>query len=163
SPLPRAYTPSVLLTFTHPLLKGAGAAAARASQRRADAAREVAKAQRRAAAAEVLREVSRAYWELAYATSEAKIRKSSLGLAREQLRVVQENIAAGKQPASASAEVEVAVALREEEELLAEQELKVQSLELGRLLALEPIADGSIFAAAETPELVLCALDADRA
>jgi outer membrane protein TolC len=134
---PWVYTPSLQLTFSHPVLRGAGVAIARAGRRRASAARDIATLQREQALSTLLRDVSLAYWELAYSTAELQIRASSVELAREQLRAVEANIGVGKQPPSASAEVEVAVALRQEEELLAQQTVREHSVELRRLLGLE--------------------------
>jgi outer membrane protein TolC len=127
--------PSLRLSLQHPLLRGFGAAVARAPQRRTRVERDVASAQRAATAAALIRDVVSAYWDAAYAAEELTIRRAAAASARDQLGRVQANIGVGKQPPSASAEVEVAIALRDEAALLAEQALSDRQLELGRLCA----------------------------
>jgi outer membrane protein TolC len=130
------YAPSVRLAFQHPLLRGFGPSVARAPQRRAAVQVDLATAQQEGTAAALVRDVETAYWDLAYATQQLAIRRAAAASAREQLRRVQANIEVGKQPRSASAEVDVAVALRDEGVLLAEQSLSEQALELGQLLGM---------------------------
>ncbi|HJZ83874.1 MAG TPA: TolC family protein [Polyangia bacterium] len=144
SSLSEVVAPSLQLVFSHPLLRGIGRDAARAQRRRARAARDVATLNREASCAALLRDVIGAYWDLLFATEELEIRRALADSAREQLRVVQANIGVGKQPTSASAEVEVAIALRTEDALFAEQALAERTLELRRLLGLEvgPAAAG---------------------
>jgi outer membrane protein TolC len=145
------YTPAVQLTFLHPLLRGLGPAVARADQRRAAVLRDRATLERVATASTLLRDLVAAYWDLAYATQELQIRRSAAEAAREQLRRVQANIDVGKQPRSASAEIEVAIALRDEGVLFAEQALLDRSLEVGRLMGL-PAKDAAVLAAGDNPE-----------
>jgi outer membrane protein TolC len=71
------------------------------------------------------------YWELAYSAEELAIHRASAAAAREQLLRVQANVAVGKLPRSATAEIEVAIALRDDSVLLAEQALTERSLSLG--------------------------------
>src|SRR6185436_1782271 len=66
-------------------------------------------------------------------TEELDVRRSSADAARDQLRRARADIEVGKQPPSASAEIEVAIARREEAVLLAEQTMVERSLELERL------------------------------
>jgi len=129
-------TPSLLFTFSQPLLKNAGVSVARADRRRARVSNDVAALQKQATLARVLRDVTHTYWELGYASAELEIRRASVELAREQLRAVQANIAVGKQAPSSAAEVEVTIALREGDLLLAEQAVRSQSYELRRLVGL---------------------------
>jgi outer membrane protein TolC len=114
------YAPSLQLTFAHPLLRGRGVNVARADRRRARVRGDIASAQRDAAAAGLVRDVVSVYWDLAYATQELEIRRGAAASAREQLRRVEANVQVGKQPRSASAEVDVAIALRDEAVLLYE-------------------------------------------
>jgi outer membrane protein TolC len=145
------YAPGLQLTFQHPVLRGLGPSVARADQRRAAVQRDRATLERAAVAATLLRDVVGAYWDLALATQELDIRRGAAESAREQLRRVQANIDVGKQPRSASAEIEVAIALRDEGVLFAEQALLDRSLELGRLMGL-PARDSTAFMAADPPE-----------
>jgi outer membrane protein TolC len=130
------FAPALQLTLQHSLLRGFGIGVARADRRRARAQRDQAGAQREAVAASLLREVVAAYWDLAYATQELQIRQQSAAGAREQLARVLANIEVGKQPRSASAEIEVTIALRDESVLLSRQVLVDRALELGRLCGL---------------------------
>ncbi len=135
-PLPSAggaYTQALQLSLEQPLLRGSGAAVARAEQRRASFGRELARSQIASAATALLRDVVSGYWRLAHARSELEIRRASAAAARAQLERVQANIAAGKLPPSAAAEIEVAIALREDAVLLAEQTLTERGLGLGSL------------------------------
>jgi outer membrane protein len=130
------YVPSLRLTLEHPLLRGFGPGVARAPRRRAAVESDLAAAEREGTAARIVRDVETAYWDLAYATQELVIRRAAASSAREQLRRVQANIEVGKQPRSASAEIDVAVAFRDEAVLFAEQALSERALELGRLCGL---------------------------
>jgi outer membrane protein TolC len=127
------YAPSVQLTFSHPILRGFGASVARADRRRAAARRDIAGLLRDATAATLVRDVVRTYADVAAASDELEIRRSSADAARDQLKRAQADIEVGKQPPSASAEIEVAIARREEAVLLAEQTMVERSLELERL------------------------------
>jgi outer membrane protein TolC len=152
SPPTEVYTPQLTLGLTHSLLRGFGTDVARAQKRRARAQRDVALLNRDAAAANLLRDVESAYWDLAYAAEETAIRRQAAAAAREQLRVVEANIKVGKQPPSASAEVEVSIALREEDALFAEQQEVERAVELERLLNMDIGPDQPLLAAAERPQ-----------
>lgn len=152
SPPTEVYTPQLTLTLTHSLLRGFGTDVARAQKRRARAQRDIALLNRDAAAANLLAQVVSAYWDLAYATQELTIRKQAAAAARDQLAVVEANIKVGKQPPSASAEVEVSIALREEDALFAEQQLVSTAVELERLLNMDIGPDQATLTAAELPQ-----------
>ena len=131
-----AYTPALQLSFQHPLLRGFGVGVARADRRRSRVRRDLAGAQREGLAAALVRDVVGAYWELTFAARALEIRRAAASSAREQLQRVQANIDVGKQSRSASAEIEVAIALRDEDVLLAEQAVTDRALDLGRLCGL---------------------------
>jgi outer membrane protein TolC len=146
------YSPSLQLTFAHSLLRGRGVAVARADRQRARVRTDIASLQREATASALVREVVAAYWDLAYATQELQIRRDNAASAREQLRRVQANIEVGKQPRSASAEIDVTIALRDESVLFAEQALLDRALELRRLCGLPVEAAGATaLVAADAP------------
>jgi outer membrane protein TolC len=126
--------PSVRLFASHPLLRGAGVAVARAQRRRAAVARDAAGFERDATAAAIVRDVVLTYWETRLASDELQILGELTESARQQLLAVQAAISAEKAPVSAAAEVKVAVALRQDAALSAEQALRAQSAELARLL-----------------------------
>jgi outer membrane protein TolC len=147
------HTPSLALIVTQPLLRGIGPSVARQQLHRARAGRQVATLRREAAAADILRDVVAAYWELAYATEEVRIRRDSLDRAQKQLEEVKAQVNAGRKPRAALAEVDASVAGREEDLLRAEMALTERSLDMRRLLGLE-IGPGQIdLAAAEAPQV----------
>lgn len=132
-----AGVPALRLFVAHPLLRGAGVEVARAQRRRASVARDVAGLERAATAANVVRDVVVAYWQTHLASEELAIHRALSESARQQLLAVEASIDAGKLPRSASAEVKVALALRQDDALAAEALLTGQSLELARLVGLE--------------------------
>ena len=143
------WAPSLQLVLSHSLLRGIGVHTARAARYKAAALRDQNTLLRAATAAVLVRDVVSAYWELAYAREEFEIRKASAVSAREQLEIVKANIEVGKQPPSASAEVLVSIATRDEDALLAEQAARERSLDLERLVGMALDARAPRLAAAE--------------
>ena len=137
------YNPKLQLFFRQPLLRGFGETTRNADRSRARADRNVQELERENAAGNLVRDVIQAYWELAYAAQEVEIRKQSLALAREQLRITQAGIDVGKLAKTESLSIEQAIASREEELLLAQQNLSDRSIELRRLIGME-IGPGEI-------------------
>jgi len=137
------YTAKTQLTFSQPLLRGFGETTRNASRTRARAGFAVQELERENIAGNVIRDVVQAYWELAYAAQEVEIRKQSVALAREQLRITQAGIDVGKLAKTDSLAVEQAIASREEELLLAEQNRSERAIELRRLIGME-IGPGEI-------------------
>ena len=129
-----AYTPSLILSLTQPLLRGLGLSIARAPRLRAREQHDAAKLTAVASATSVVRDLVVGYWEYAFALSERAIREQSLELAKRQLEIVEANIEVGKLEPSASAEVEVAIALREDELRLAEAAVESRLAEVARLV-----------------------------
>jgi outer membrane protein len=127
------YSPALLLSLEQPLLRGFGVDVARADRLRARAGRSIASAEREGLATALVRDVVSAYWGLAHARHQLEIRNLSVAAAREQLERVRANIAVGKLPPSATAEIEVAIALREDAVLLAGQALTEAEVALARL------------------------------
>ncbi len=146
------WVPSLRLSFEHPLLRGFGVPVARAPRRRAAVQVDFVTAQREGTAATMVRDIESAYWDLAYASQELTIRRAAADSARDQLRRVLANIEVGKQPRSASAEIDVAVAFRDEAVLFAEQARAERALELGRLCGLRLTGkNAQELAATDTP------------
>ncbi|MBI4512374.1 MAG: TolC family protein [Deltaproteobacteria bacterium] len=157
------YSPRLTLSFKQPLLRGLSIDQARAGQDLARVGRDAAVLQQELTASNTVRDVVQAYWDLSYSVEELEIRKQSLALAREQLRMVQAGIDVGKLAPSASAEVEATIALRDEEVLVAEQALSERALELRRLAGME-IGPGEVMLeATDRPEPVAVEPDLDRA
>ncbi len=137
------YNPKLQVTFFQPVLRGFGEATRNSGRVKARADREVQEIERENAAGNLVRDVVQAYWELAYAAQEVAIRKQSVALAREQLRITQAGIEVGKLAKTDSLAVEQAIASREEELFTAEQNLAERSIELRRLVGME-IGPGEI-------------------
>ena len=130
----RAFVPSVTLSLSHPLLRGMGISVARAGRRRAQSALDATALQHLLVLTEFVRTLTQTYWELAFAAEQLEVRQASATRAREQLAAVRANIEAGKQPPSASAEVEVAIALREDDLLQADLYAQDRSVDLKALV-----------------------------
>lgn len=146
-----AVAPSLQVVFVHPLLRGFGPKVARAERRRVQAAWDVARLSRAAAVANQLRDLASTYWDLYYAAQELQIRQSAAESAREQLRRVNAQIEVGRQPPSAAAEVEVAIALRDDAALAAEQTVLERSIDLERLMG-QPASAERWLKAADVPQ-----------
>ncbi len=144
--------PSVQLALSQPLLRGAGEAVARAQQRRARLARDAAVLAREAVAAAVVRDVVVAYWDLVMAKEELSIRRALTESTQQQLYAVQANIAVQKLPPSASAEVLVAMAGRQDDAIAAEEALRGQSIELARLVGSLGPADAPALDPVDSPD-----------
>ena len=134
------HTPAVQLSIEQPLARGFGARIARAQSRQARLALDLARAEREGLAASLVRDVVIAYWAMAHAAGESEVRRASLAAAHDQLLRARANIAVGKLAPSASAEVEVALGLREDAALLAAQVVTERALSLGRLCGV-PVND----------------------
>ena len=144
-----SYNPAVLLTIDQPLLRGIGPTASRGLARRTRVEADAARLARENAAALAMREVVRAYWELRFAAESVEVSRRLAKAARDQLEIVAANIRAGKMPPSASAEVEVAAGLRDEQVLFAERSLLERSLELRELAGLPIDAANTVLTAAD--------------
>jgi outer membrane protein TolC len=143
------WAPSLQLVLSHSLLRGVGIHTARALKYKNRALRDSATLLRASTAAVLVRDVVSAYWELAYAREEEEIRRQLAASAREQLEIVKANIEVGKQPSSASAEVLVSIALRDEDALVAGEIARERSLDLERLVGMAVDAAAPRLAAAE--------------
>jgi outer membrane protein len=139
-----AKAPALELVWNQPLLRGFGYKAARGPLRKAREARSASALAKAGVAATIIRDVTLAYLELAYAAEDLSVRRELAQAARDQLAVVDANIKAGKMPPSARAEVEVSLGQREDDALLSEKLLLDQSL-LVRQLAGLPIGVGNTF------------------
>lgn len=147
------YRPTLSLTYFQPLLRGFGKTAARAPQRKARAQLDVAFLDRETSASTVVRDVVQYYWELAYAAREVDIRKASLTLAEEQLRITQARLDVGVGAPTDIAAVKQGIATRQEDLLLSEQNVTQRALDLRQLAGL-PIAPPHLRLVASDPLIV---------
>jgi outer membrane protein TolC len=128
---------SVQLTYFMPFLRGLGETTVRAQRHRAAAALDVAVLTRENTVTTVVNTVVQAYWELAYATKTVEIRKSSLDLAREQLRITQARLDVGVGAQTDVAAVKQGIATRESDLLIAELALSERALDLRQIVGLD--------------------------
>ena len=128
------HAPRAELVFVQPLLRGAGSRAWRAERRAAAAERDAVAAERDRAEAALVHDVTRTYWELAYAGREVAIRRGALALAREQLEVTRARAEVGTGSELEVLAVEQAIAAREAALLGAEQIENDRALALRVLL-----------------------------
>ena len=156
-----SWTSSIVASITQPLLRGRGSRVARAQRRQAEISRSAAELDLRAQATSALREVILAYWELAYAQRDLEIRRGSLELAKEQLRITRASIDAGATAPTEALAVEQIIATREEEIVAAELSLLQRALTLRRAAGLE-IGPNNLALATSAPfEVTPAAMDLD--
>jgi outer membrane protein len=135
-----SYDSELRLTLTQPLLRGFGSTVAEKDVHKAEIGRSVAGWRRAARAADILRDLVRAYWEVAFAARDLETRNGSLELAKKQLELTRAEIAAGRLAPVDSLAVERTIAEREEEVVIAENTLLARSIELRRLCGMRPDA-----------------------
>ncbi|HUH04626.1 MAG TPA: TolC family protein [Kofleriaceae bacterium] len=136
-----SWSHSVSASISQPLLRGRGEGVARARLRQVDLQRDVARLNREAAAISILGDVIAAYWELAFSIRDLEIRRGSLALAEERLRITRAGIDAGATAPTEALAVEQIIATREEEIVSAELTVLERSITLRRLVGLEVEAD----------------------
>jgi outer membrane protein TolC len=153
------YNSVLSLTFNHPLLRGFGAEITQANIRRQRVQKDVALLNRQMRAANVLRDVINAYWELSYWTQDLAIRRSAVDLAREQLRVTKAQIDVGRLAPIDQAAVERAIGDRLQEVVNSEQNLFFRTLDLRRLLGIASDPGAPPFAAADAPSALTRAVE----
>jgi outer membrane protein len=137
------------LQASQPLLRGRGSAIARAQIAIARIQRDAAALDQRRIAIQEVSNVVQGYWDLVFALRDLEIRRSSLDLARERLRLTQAGINGGKVAPSEALAVEQVIATREEEILAAEITVLDQSITLRRTAGLA-IAPGQLALTTET-------------
>ncbi|MEZ4401680.1 MAG: TolC family protein [Kofleriaceae bacterium] len=146
-----AYSGAITASLTQPLLRGRGEALVRAATRSAEVARDADALALDGAAVAVVEATVLAYFDLIAAERELTIRRASLGLAQERLRVTQAGISAGGVAPAERISVDQAIATREEDILAAEVAVVERSLALRRAAAM-PIGPGQLLLTA-TAEL----------
>lgn len=139
----KQYTETVTASFSQPLLRGRGRAQLDAAERIAVKNRDAAAVATRAAAITLVREVVLNYLNLVDAERQLEIRRASLELAKERLRVTQAGIDKGGVAKAETIPVEQAIATREEEVLAGELSTLDRSLTLRRQVGL-PVAPGDM-------------------
>jgi outer membrane protein len=139
------------LTFNHPLLRGFGLEVTQANVRKQRIQKDLALLNRQMRAANVLRDVVTAYWELSYATQDLAIRQSAVDLAREQLRITKAQIDVGRLAPIDQAAVERAIGDRLQDVAVSEQSLYNRALDLRRLLGAPADPSLPMLAATDAP------------
>lgn len=147
------YSPTVQLTYFMPLLRNLGESNMRAARRRAAVNYDISVLERENSVASVVNSTVQAYWELAYAAQDLDIRKSSLDLAREQLRITQARLDVGVGAQTDVAAVKQGIATRESDVLLAELALTERALDLRQLVGMDISPNDINLSAADRLEL----------
>jgi outer membrane protein len=137
------------ITLAQPLLRGLGTAGVD-PVRRARAQRDSSLHAAQLAAEETLRDIVVAYWELAYATAAVGVAEKSFSLSKKQLEQMAEGRRAGMVATNSVNAVEYQLAVREEALLRARVELRIRSMELRRLVALDVEGEGELVVPTET-------------
>lgn len=134
------WTDTISAQVTQPLLRGRGAAIARAQQARAQLSRDVSVLARRQVAIDAVQTVIAAYWDLALAERQLAIRRAGLDLIAERRRLTEAGINGGKVAPSELLAVEQAVATQQEQILNAEVAVVQQSINVRRAtgMSIEP-------------------------
>jgi outer membrane protein TolC len=155
------WVPTVQLTYFQPLLKGFGEKAFLGQRNVAAVNLDAASADLMNVAAGVVRDAVQAYWELVYQQREVEIRRSSLSLAREQLRVTQARLDVGVGAPTDLAEVRQTIATREEDLLLSQLTLSERALDIRQITGLKISPTDIALVATEeaTPQLSEVALE----
>ena len=158
-----ARTTDVRIVFRQPLLRGwDGDAAPRTQLARTRAARNVAELEATTTAAGAVRDIVRAYWEVRAARNEVEIRRTSLTLAEEQLRVTGARITSGRAADSEALAVGQAISVRQDELAQAEVTFVRRSTELRRLIGSEVSANAYEVEPLDAPVLAASDPDLDR-
>jgi outer membrane protein len=128
----KAWTDTIGVAVSQPLLRGRGRAIFEANEVRATLARDAAVLARRLAAIQTIQTMIAAYWDLVLAERSVAITQGSLDLARERLRVTTIGADGGKIPRSEIPAVLQIIATREEDVLNGELGVLNSSIALRR-------------------------------
>jgi outer membrane protein TolC len=131
------YSPALTVTFFQPLLRGFGEKTKYSGRSKAKIDRTVQDIERENSAGSTVQQVVAAYWDLAFAAEELKIRRQSLALAQEQARITRALVDGGKVARTENAAVEQIIAEREEAVFLAEQAISDSSIVLRQIVGME--------------------------
>lgn len=135
-----AYTPTLGVTFTQPLWRDRSIDRNRRDIRIQKKRLEQSDSDFRLRTIEVITQVQRAYWDLVFALRDQQNRIANLNLSRESMRRVEAQISAGAVAPLARAEVQVELANRESELLLATQGVSIAENILKQLMLKDPSA-----------------------
>jgi outer membrane protein TolC len=138
---------SVSARIDQPLLRGGWETVTRADQSRARIARDAAKLQRETVARTEIRDLIGLYWEVAFASADHEIRRSSVDLANERRRLTEASVKGGATAPTELNAVDQVIAQREEEVVQAELSLLQASLDLRQRAGIE-IGPGEVEIAA---------------
>ncbi|MCA9697051.1 MAG: efflux RND transporter permease subunit, partial [Myxococcales bacterium] len=122
------------LTFSHPLLRGAGLKANRAPIEQAKIAKSMAEAEQLSVAQSLVDDLISAYWDTLHAERDLANKHRAVELARRQLVDTQAKVDLGQLAAVDAKSVEQSVAQREADVIVAESRLLDSSLRLRQLM-----------------------------
>lgn len=142
----RSLDSRVTIGIVQPLMRGRGNVDVDGAQRIAEKSRDAAEVARRAAAITIVQQIVLGYFDLILAERDLEIRRGSLELANERLKVTLAGIDKGGVAKAETIPVEQAIATREEELLGGELTILDASLGLRRLVGM-PIEPGDMMLA----------------
>jgi outer membrane protein TolC len=126
------YTAEWVATVTQPLLQGAWTDYALANTERAKIETSSAVNDREFLIQNTILAIVQAYWDLVFAREDYRVKRQSLDLAKEQLRIVEQKIRAGGLAERDRVTYEADVAQREEELIVAENQIRISEDALRR-------------------------------
>lgn len=134
STLNPAFTTDFVVSFSQPLLRGAGTRANTHSIRVAEYEKQIVDAQTKLEIIRVIAAVDRVYWRLYAARRELDVRIQELDLAQAQLERAKRFVDAGERPQIEVLRAEAGVAQRREAIIIAENNLRDRERELKRVI-----------------------------
>jgi len=157
------YTAGLEFSYSQPLLRNAGVAAATAPIRLARLDAQAATARTKLSAIRTLAGAEKAYWKLYGARKLLDIRKEQHNVALENLELVRRRVAEGLSAEIEIVRAEVGVASRLEALIMAETALRIAQRELKRILNLPEVSlnSATTLELTSSPQLVGVTPDAD--
>lgn len=154
---------SLSFSISQPLLRGGGVAVNTASIRLARLDAGVSEAQTKLTVIRVLAAAEKSYWRAYAAQKTLEVRREQLGLASENLTLVNRLIDAGSTPEVERFSAELAVAQQIEALVIAETDVRLRSRELARVLNRPdlPLSEPRPILATSDPRLTRFRVDPD--
>ena len=146
------WTDTLTATLSQSLLRGRGREIFEANIAKAELSRDAFVLESRQQAISAVQTVVSAYWDLVSAEREVVIRRASLELARERLRVTKTSIDGGKLAPSESLSVEQAIATRQGDVLAAELAVINNSIALRRAAGMD-LGPGDVVLTSDEPSI----------
>lgn len=159
-----AYDASLGLTVTQPLLRGFGSDVNRTFIEVARRERDISRLDFARLVISIVQSVEDAYWNLVYARENLEVSRQSLALARDLLEQTRTRVRIGTSAPIDIVQSEATVAAREQEVIVAENQVEAAADNLKFLMGFENPEDWrSVIVPVDTLETDLAAVDAEEA